>query len=103
MFRLVSVLLLCLSLLVQMNCACRAISFVDEHTLVTSGLDAEVYVWGLQVTHLDLSSLYIPCPYPPAANHAFTQCVCVGVVAGEARDRIGSIDGTWTVYRYVGT
>ena len=59
MFRLVSVLLLCLSLLVQMNCACRAISFVDEHTLVTSGLDAEVYVWGLQVTHLDLSSLYI--------------------------------------------
>lgn len=33
---------------VKMNCACRAISFADEHTLVTSGLDAEVYVWDLR-------------------------------------------------------
>ena len=47
-----------------MNCACRAISFVDEHTLATSGLDAEVYVWGLQVNPL-ICLLYIsPAPTP---------------------------------------
>ena len=33
---------------VKMNCACRAIAFVDDHTLVSSGLDADVYVWDLR-------------------------------------------------------
>lgn len=32
----------------KMNTAVRALYFIDEETLVTSGLDAEVYIWDLR-------------------------------------------------------
>jgi hypothetical protein len=35
---------------VKMNTAARASSFVGEHWLFTSGLDAEVYLWDLRKT-----------------------------------------------------
>lgn len=33
-----------------MNCKMKAMAFADEHTLVTSGVDADVYVWDLRAT-----------------------------------------------------
>jgi U3 small nucleolar RNA-associated protein 18 len=33
---------------VKMNCAVRASAFLDETTLVTGGLDADVYLWDLR-------------------------------------------------------
>lgn len=32
----------------QMNSAARAISFLGDHTLISSGLDADVYVWDIR-------------------------------------------------------
>jgi hypothetical protein len=32
----------------KMNTAVRALAFVDEFTLVTSGLDADIYIWDLR-------------------------------------------------------
>ena len=33
---------------IKMNTACRAIKFVNETTLISSGLDADVYVWDVR-------------------------------------------------------
>jgi WD40 repeat protein len=35
---------------IKMNCAVRALAFIDDSTLVSSGLDADVYVWDLRFT-----------------------------------------------------
>ena len=66
---------------VKMNCACRAISFVDEHTLVTSGLDAEVYVWGLQVgLRDDVIPLRYYIFYVYHLPSALCFCFCMSIV-----------------------
>ncbi len=34
----------------KMNCSAKAVAFLDENNLVSSGLDADIYLWDLRMS-----------------------------------------------------